>query len=100
MTETDVFTETDGTAEEWVDVRMTNPEAGEWDVDVVIVDGQVQYVDLRVRPELLASFVDCLVEDVPEARAERVFERLAAKHGLEIDSDPHDTTDETDPSPE
>jgi hypothetical protein len=99
MTETDAFTETDSAAEEWVDVRMTNPEAGEWDVDVV-VDGRVQYVDLRVRPELLASFVDCLVEGVPESRAERVFERLAAKNGLEIGDVADDGYGGTDSTPE
>jgi len=98
MPETEAFTDTDSAAEEWVDVRMTNPEAGEWDLDVVIVDGRVEYVDLRVHPELLASFVDCLVDDVPESRAEHVFERLAAKHGLEI-GDPSPDTAADDDSP-
>ena len=94
MTETDTetFTDPEDTSEAWIDVRMTDPEAGEWDVDAVIVDGRVQYVDLRIRPELLASFVDCLVADVSDARAEEVFERLAAKHDLDIDDENDDAT--------
>jgi hypothetical protein len=99
MTEAEAFTDTEDALDEWVDVRMTNPEAGEWDVDVVVVDGQVQYVDLRIRPELLASFVDCLVDDAPESRAQRVLDRLADKYGLEP-TDGTGTTDDTTSQPD
>ena len=40
----EIFTEPEETTENWVDVRMTDPEEGEWDVDFVVVDGQVNYV--------------------------------------------------------
>ena len=48
MADDNVFTETDDPAEPWVDVRMTDPQEGEWDVDVVIAEKQVEYVDLRI----------------------------------------------------
>ncbi|WP_254545191.1 hypothetical protein [Halomarina pelagica] len=64
-------------ADEWVDVRMTNPEEGEWNVDVVVLDGAVTYVDLRIRPTLLRPFVACLLEDVGTATAREVIEGLA-----------------------
>lgn len=41
----DVFTEPDDTTDGWVDVRMTDPDAGEWDIDVVVADGRVEFVD-------------------------------------------------------
>ncbi|MFC7154290.1 hypothetical protein ACFQPA_02315 [Halomarina halobia] len=63
-------------ADDWVDVRMTDPEAGEWDVDVVVLDGAVTYVDLRIRPSLLGSFVRCLLEDADAATAREVVEGL------------------------
>lgn len=69
--------------DEWVDIRMTDPEAGEWEVDTVVIDGQVQYVDLRIRPELLASFVDCLIDDVDSERARSVLETVAERRGFE-----------------
>ena len=69
--------------DEWVDIRMTDPEAGEWEVDTVVLDGRVQYVDLRIRPELLASFVDCLVDDVDDERAREVLETVARKQDIE-----------------
>ena len=69
--------------DEWVDIRMTDPEAGEWEVDTVVMDGRVQYVDLRIRPELLASFVDCLVDDVDDERAREVLETVARKQDIE-----------------
>ncbi|MFB6139234.1 MAG: hypothetical protein ABEJ26_02220 [Halosimplex sp.] len=82
-----IFTETEDERGEWVDVRMTNPEEGEWDVDAVIVDGRVQYVDLRVRPHLLTEFVDCLVDDVGDDRARRLLAEIAERNGVALDAD-------------
>lgn len=75
----------DTDADEWVDVRMTNPEEEEWDVDIVVVNGQVEYVDLRVRPELLAPFLDCLVNDISDDRAHDILTTLAERYGVDID---------------
>lgn len=71
--------------DEWIDVRMTDPEEGEWDADVIVLDGEVQCLDLRIRPELLGSFVECLVGDAGPERARAVVERLADRHGLDVD---------------
>jgi hypothetical protein len=79
----DVFTEPDDTTEGWVDVRMSDPDEGEWDVDVVVVEGRVEYLDLRVRPELLASFIECLVDDVGEERAEEVLAEVADRQDVD-----------------
>jgi hypothetical protein len=78
------FTEPAETHEEWIDVRMTDPDEGEWDVDVVVVNGRVEYVDLRIKPELLAAFVDCLVDDVDDSRAEAVLSAVAERNGLDL----------------
>lgn len=85
MKESDVFTDVDESTDEWIDVRMTDPEVGEWDVDFVVVDGQVEYLDLRIRPELLTSFVDCLVDDVTETRTQALLEHLAEKQDIKLD---------------
>lgn len=69
-----------------VDVRMTEPEAGEWDVDVVVVEGQVEYVDLRVKPDLLAAFVECLVDDVGDRRAGAVLADVADRADVDLDT--------------
>ncbi|WP_284011037.1 hypothetical protein [Haloarcula pelagica] len=79
----DVFTDTDETAEDWVDVRMTDPERGEWDIDAVVAGGQVEYVDLRIDPALLSGFIECLVGDVGDERAARVLARTADRLGLD-----------------
>ncbi|MBX0349574.1 MULTISPECIES: hypothetical protein [Haloarcula] len=79
----DVFTDTDETADDWVDVRMTDPEEGEWDIDVVVAEGQVEFVDLRIRPALLSGFIECLVDDVAEARAKTIIADAANRHGLD-----------------
>jgi hypothetical protein len=71
------------TAEEWVDVRMTDPEEGEWTVDAVVIDGRAEFVDLRVRRDLLASFVACLLDDLDDAAAEGVLAEAAASVGVE-----------------
>jgi len=79
----DVFTEPDDATDEVVDVRMTDPDAGEWDIDVVLADGRVEFVDLRIEPTLLAGFIDCLVEDVAGARAGEILAEVARTQGLE-----------------
>lgn len=71
--------------EEWVDVRMTEPGAGEWDLDLVVVGGRVEYADLRVRPDLVASFVECLVADVSDERASEVLATVARRQGIDPD---------------
>ena len=78
----DVFTDPDDPIDEWVDVRMTDPDAGEWDIDVVVAGGRVEFVDLRIEPALLAGFIDCLVEDVAETRAREILAEVASKQGL------------------
>jgi hypothetical protein len=87
----DVFTEPEATHDEsetdhgeWVDVRMTDPEKGEWDVDVVVVGGRVEYVDLRVEASRLHSFVECLVDDVGAERASEVLRDVADEQDLEV----------------
>ncbi|MCU4800484.1 hypothetical protein OB920_08890 [Halobacteria archaeon HArc-gm2] len=75
---------TDRADDEWVDIRMTDPAAGEWNLDAVVVDGQVEYVDLQVRPDVLADFVDCLVADVSPERARRILERVAAGQDIDL----------------
>jgi hypothetical protein len=84
----DVFTEPDDPADEWVDVRMSDPDRGEWDLDAVVVGGRVEYVDLRVRPALLASFIECLVEDVDDGRAGEVLAEVADSRNIDLGPDP------------
>lgn len=79
---------TDDRDEEWVDIHMTDRAEGEWDLDVVVLDGQVSAVELRVRQDLLTSFVECLVEDMPAEQARAVVERLAERHGVVESPDP------------
>ena len=79
----DVFTETDDATDGWVDVRMTDPDAGEWDIDVIVAGGRVEFVDLRIRPALLAGFFDCLLEDVSESRVREILAETARTQGLE-----------------
>ncbi|MBV0902201.1 hypothetical protein [Haloarcula salina] len=81
----DVFTEPDEPADEWVDVRMTDPDEGEWDIDVVVADGRVEFVDLRVRPALLEGFIECLVDDVADERARAILAETASRKGLDLD---------------
>jgi len=75
----DLFTEPDESSEEWVDVRMTDPDAGEWDVDLVVVEGGVEYVDLRIHPELLCEFVGCLVADGDDEQIDALLSNLQAR---------------------
>jgi hypothetical protein len=79
------FTTPDESAADWTDVRMTDPDAGEWDVDVIVTGGQVAYVDLRVRPDLLAGFVGCLLDDVNDERAGEILRTVADRRGLDLD---------------
>lgn len=78
----DVFADPDESREEWVDVRMTDPQRGEWDVDAVVVGGQFEYVDLQIRPELLESFVECLLDDVSAERADGILREVAKRRGI------------------
>ncbi len=87
----DVFTDPDDPAAEWVDVRMSDPDQGEWDIDVIVAGGTVEYVDLRIKPELIEEFVDCLIDDVGEARAGQVLTDLADRNGIDIVENPDDT---------
>ena len=76
-TDTDTTPETvTSESTDWVDIRMTDPEKGEWAVDVIAIDGRIDYVDLRIRESLLASFVDCLLSDVRDEVARDVLEDL------------------------
>lgn len=81
----DVFTEPDEPTDEWVDVRMTDPDEGEWDIDVVVADGRVEFVDLRVRPALLEGFIECLVDDVADERAKAILAETASRRGIDLD---------------
>ena len=83
---TNAFGDTDESSDDWVDVRMTDRDAGEWDIDVIVADGTVEYVDLRIRPDLLAGFIDCLVDDVADERARRILAETAERQGLEPNS--------------
>jgi len=89
MADDDVFTETDDPAESWVDVRMTDPDEGEWDVDVVIAEKQVEYVDLRIRPALLEGFLDCLFDDLSDEHAQSLLAATLERQGV----DPADLAD-------
>ena len=80
----------DASTDDWADVRMTEPEAGEWNVDAVVVDGRVEYVDLQIRPDLLAGFVGCLLDDVGAERAERILEAVADDRDLNVPSGARD----------
>ena len=86
----EVFTDPDDAHEDWVDVRMTDPDEGEWDIDVIVAEGRVEYVDLRIRPELLSEFVECLVDDVGGERATRIVRNVVDRKNLDILDD---TTD-------
>ena len=80
----DRFTTPDEASGDWVDVRMQDPDEGEWELDAVVLDGQVEYVDLRIRPELLTSFVGCFVEDLDDAESRTMLSTLAARHDIEV----------------
>ena len=87
----EVFGEPEDPADGWVDVRMTNPEEGEWDVDFVVIDGQVHYLDLRIRPDLIDGFVDCLVDDLGKEGASAMLSALAQRHDLEFPKSPEES---------
>lgn len=70
--------------EEWVDVRMTEPEEGEWNIDAVVVGGRVEYVDLQIRPDLLGGFVKCLLDDVSAAEARSILADVADGQNLNV----------------
>ncbi len=79
------FTDPDESDGEWVDVRMTDPDEGEWDVDAVVVGGRVEYVDLHVRPDVVAGFVDCLLDDVGDDRAAEILRDVAERQGVDLE---------------
>ncbi|MFB6305346.1 MAG: hypothetical protein ABEH47_09275 [Haloferacaceae archaeon] len=81
------FTDADDAAEKWIDVRMTDPDEGEWNVDVVVAGNRVEYVDLRVRDDVVVGFVDCLLSDVGDERTAAVLRRLADRQGVALDFD-------------
>lgn len=81
------FTDPGDASEDWVDVRMTDPDEGEWDIDVIVAGGRVEYVDLRIRPELLAEFVECLIDDVGEERAKRIVRNVVERKDLDVPED-------------
>lgn len=83
----DVFTDPDETREQWVDVRMTDPEEGEWDIDVVVAEGRVEYVDLRIKPDLLSAFVECLIDDLGRDRASAILAAIAERNELDLSVD-------------
>ena len=62
---------------------MTDPEEGEWTVDSVVLDGRMAYLDLRVRRDVLASFVACLMDDLDKSAAETVLAEAADLIGVE-----------------
>lgn len=68
---------TDPTTDEWVDIRMTDPDEGEWELDAVVVDGRMEHVDLRVREDLVAAFVECLAEDLSRRQRATLLDRLS-----------------------
>jgi hypothetical protein len=78
---------TDPTTDEWVDIRMTDPEAGEWELDAVVVDGRMEHVDLRVREDLVASFVECLAEDLSRSQRAALLDRLSEEGADDVDAD-------------
>jgi hypothetical protein len=78
---------TDPTADEWVDIRMTDPEEGEWELDAVVVDGRMEHVDLRVREDLVASFVECLADDLSRSQRAALLDRLSEEGADDVDAD-------------
>lgn len=85
------FTDPDETREQWVDVRMTDPGKGEWDIDVVVAHGQVQYVDLRIQPDLLSAFMECLIDDVDHQQASAILASIAERNELDLSNQQMDS---------
>ena len=77
------FEAPDEPSDGWADVRMTDPDVGEWEIDAVVMDGRVEYVDLRIKPELLTGFLTCLLDDVDDERADAILSRVRARRGLD-----------------
>lgn len=90
----DKFTTPESSADRWVDVRMRDPQEEEWDIDAVVAGGQVEYVDLRVQPDVLPGFIGCLLDDVGTRRTTEILSRIADRNGLTVqrsaDADPDD----------
>jgi hypothetical protein len=79
----ETFTEPAEPDDDWVDVRMNDPGTSGWKVDMVVDEGHVEYVDLRVRPRLLADFLTRLAGDVDDEHAEEVLATVADRRGLD-----------------
>jgi hypothetical protein len=50
----------------------------------------VEYVDLRIRPALLASFIECLVDDVGEERGAEILAEVTDGQDVGPDDPPTD----------
>lgn len=82
----EIFTDPESPSDEWADIRMTDPERKEWDVDFVVAGGRVGYVDLRVRPDHLAAFIGCLIDDVDNERAGAILADVAERNDVDLDT--------------
>lgn len=59
-------------------------------MDFVVVDGQVNYVDLRIRPELLDGFIECLIDDLGKDRTSRMLTEIAERKHIDLSTQPED----------
>lgn len=80
----DIFKDGEDSGEEWADVRMVDPTEREWDIDLIVDGGHVEYVDLRIKAELLVEFIDCLIEDVGHERAGRILSEVVERSDADI----------------
>lgn len=80
----EIFTDPESATERWASIRMTEPSEKEWDVDFVVAGGQVEYVDLRVRPELLTPFVARLLDDVDAETARTILSDVADRNEIDL----------------
>lgn len=80
----EIFTDPESATDTWASIRMTEPTEKEWDVDFVVAGGRVEYVDLRVRPELLTPFVARLLDDVDAETARTILSDVADRNGIDL----------------
>lgn len=80
----EIFTEPESATDKRASIRMTEPAEKEWDVDFVVAGGRVEYVDLRVRPELLTPFVACLLDDVDAETARTILSDVADRNEIDL----------------
>jgi len=95
MAKDSTFTEPDDAHDAWIDVRMTDPEVGEWDIDAVVVDGQVEYVDNQRAQSVIASLARTYDVDLSSLDDEQRADADGASDSAEDDggSDPADGDD-------